>query len=202
MPDERINARLGMFSAHEVWRQPDPQAQCANQFAQSMVVGQMIRQPPQAAERSQSIPPQAHGLAGDVALVAEKPRQQYRRYIPFVDVHGPETRPYSLGWRAAVNAGDQADVLTQQRRRDAGEIVGSNEGVAVGHRQDVVARVRQHVDQVADLQIAAVKLWVDHEFDRYRRKFRHQPPHHRAGGIIRIAYAKDDLKFRIILPAE
>ena len=41
---------------------------------------------------------------------------------------------------SSVEAGNEADVAIVQRRGDTGQIVGADEGVAVGDDQDIVSR--------------------------------------------------------------
>src|ERR1035441_3188961 len=76
-----------------IGRQNDPKSQSANQFAQSIVVGKMIRYRFKATDRLQRIAPQAQGLAGGVALVTEEPRQQHCGHTwELVSAHRYEVR--------------------------------------------------------------------------------------------------------------
>ena len=68
---QRAQVRFVMYSPHQVGRQHDPQPQPTHKFTQSIIVGKVVRQCLQAADRLQGIAPQADGLAGDVAPVTE-----------------------------------------------------------------------------------------------------------------------------------
>jgi hypothetical protein len=101
-----------------------------------------------------------------------------------------------------VQAGDQADLPIQQRSGHAAQVVGSYEGIAVGHDQHVVARVLEHIDEAADLAVMTVLLRVDHHLDRQARELLHHPGYHRERRVVGVTYAEDDLEFGIVLLAE
>ncbi len=101
-----------------------------------------------------------------------------------------------------IEAGDQADFSIQQGSADAGEIIGTDEGIAVRHDERVVPGALQHVDETADLAIVTVLLRIDDDIDREIGKLRHQACHDRERRIALIPYAEDDLELGIILQAK
>ena len=74
--------------------------------------------------------------------------------------------------------------------------------IAVRNQQKIVLRMRQHVDEIGDLAVAAMLRGIDHQPDVALRKAPLQPPHHGDRGIGMVLHAEHDLEVRIILPAD
>ena len=147
--------------------------------------------------------PHAHGLARDVSFIAEQPGEQHRRQVPLVDVHRAQARPEHARGHVPVRAGDQAHRRVEQGGGDGGQVIGTHEGIAVGHHQVFVAGLGEHVDEVADL-VSCCRAAEDRRPRRSAvpgtRRSAARP--RRSAGSCRIAHAEDDLILGIVLLAE
>ncbi len=95
-----------------------------------------------------------------------------------------------------VDRGYQPDARFGQRADQAVQVIRPHMDIGVGDHQDIVPRRRQHVDQIANLAVAAVQGGIDHQGDVAGREPGLQTPDNRHRRIAGIPHAEHNLKLR------
>jgi len=126
----------------------------------------------------------------------------HRRQEPVVDETRADHRPQSRLRFGAVGASDDADIVILQRSDDGAQILRRHAYVAVGDHQVIVAHGAHHIDQIADLAVAAVQPAVDDAAQIRGRKLAPQAVDDRDRGIGLGVHAEEDLIARIGLNAK
>src|SRR5579883_579499 len=130
-------------------------------------------------------------------------RDQRLGEVPIIDEEGAERIGDARFGQAAIGTGDGADRAIGEHLRDAPqELRAFDLDVAVGDDEQVVLRLRHHVDEVRDLAVAAMRAVVGDEPAVAIRELAHQPADDERRLVIRGGEAANELHAGVVLDAE
>src|SRR5271165_4397115 len=138
------------------FREMNFEAETSDTFPEFVIVGEEIENRFEASNASEIGAAEGQRRAeGETNSALELPCDQHARDEVGADAERFELRRDGRLGNSPIEAGDHAYALVSERRGHAGEIIRFDADIAVVHDKKFMARVRQHLLQVADLHIRA-----------------------------------------------
>ena len=177
-------------------------AEAAHRFAERVIVGELVLDRLETADRFKRRAAQGDGGAD------ARPRH-FQRHAgndiwqeAVIDAHGAEAGPQTGHGQAAIEAGDKADAGLGQGIGQFAKIIGRDDDVAVGENHHVMSDMAREVDEIRDLAIGPVQVGIDDQrrgqadrraVDPSGAKVADNFPRHKGGGVGFVVDAEQDL---------